>query len=125
MPRFVFRAWVRDGNRLHRGLLGKSNVYHTNGYVVWVRNDHSEQVLADNPAAEAPRARKFLMRVKGLSLTWKMSPIECFWRALAGPKRGLARSLVSRARRPTLLRLADGPHRQPRSSSYGSCSIAA
>ena len=28
------------------------------------------------------------------------------------------------AGRPTLLRLADGPHRQPRSSSYGSCSIA-
>jgi DNA invertase Pin-like site-specific DNA recombinase len=25
-----------------------------------------------------------------------MSPIECFWRALAGPKRGLARSSVSR-----------------------------
>ena len=43
MPRFVFRAWVRDGNRLHRGLLGKSNVYHTNGYVVRVKNGLSNR----------------------------------------------------------------------------------
>jgi hypothetical protein len=76
MPRFVFRAWVRDGNRLHRGLLEKSNVYHTNRYVVRVRNDHSEQVLAGNPAAEAPRARKFLMRVQATPLRKRLGRVN-------------------------------------------------
>jgi hypothetical protein len=72
-----------DGNRLHRGLLGQSNVYHTNGYIVRVGNDHSEQVLAGSPVTEAPRARKFLMRVKGLCLTLEDVPYRVLLESLS------------------------------------------